>query len=230
MFEKSVINVLILYDQQLLAEGLRAILSNQKEINVLGTLKNNSSWNESISEYNADILIVELCHLHPVQVNHIKQIHESFPNLGLLVLSEIIAHKQLDELMPHIGGFMLRTCSAKKTVFAIHEIFAGGKYICAKAIDFIFGCNNGCSKNVEFDLTLREKEILANWLTSKDNSELAETLNISHSTVRTHLKNIRQKLGPVTHIQLMTYACRENVIQGNFKPVCKNCMLFCHEQ
>jgi len=219
------IKILIAYDQSLVAEGLAALLSKQKDLSVIEVFENNSVLNLKLEEYDADILIVELSSWVIQHFEYIKTIHNSYPALKLLILSELIEHRQLEELMPHIHGYILKTCSSEKVFFAIREIFGSGKYLCSKAIDVYFRNEN--DKQTELDLTSREKEILTGWLTTKNNNELAMQLNISQSTVRTHLKNIRQKLGDVNHIQLMNYACRENILKGKFKPICNNCRSFC---
>ncbi|MFA5328340.1 MAG: response regulator transcription factor [Prolixibacteraceae bacterium] len=221
MTETNTIKILISYDQRLVAEGLASILSKQKDIRILALLENDSFWEKNISANEVDILILELDNWCTKHFDFTKRIHEYFPDLKILILSEIIKHSHLDNLMPNIDGYVLRTCSSETVVFAIREIFSSGKYLCAEEIDVIFGGNNKNESGLE--LTAREREILANWLTSKDNNDLARKLNISHSTVRTHIKNIRQKLGAVTHVQLMNYACRENISMGNFNPVCENC-------
>lgn len=226
MINNSVINVLVAYDQELLGDGLAALLSRPKDVHVSGLIKNDLCWKKNMTEYDADILVIEFARFQTQQMEYIKQISDAFPNMKILIISEIIPHKLLDELLHYIHGYVLRNCTSEKFLYAVHEIYNAGRYICAKAIDAIFCCSN--SPEVKFDLTFREKEILASWLTSKDNKELADQLNISHSTVRTHLKNIRQKLGTLSHIEFMNYACRENLLQGNFKPVCKNCRLYCH--
>ncbi|HZL11473.1 MAG TPA: response regulator transcription factor [Prolixibacteraceae bacterium] len=217
----STIKILISYDQQLVAEGLASILLNQKDIRVNDLFENNSFWDKKILDYQADILIIEFHNWYSKHFEYIKRIHEHFPELKLLILSDPITHYQLDKIMQNIHGYILKTCSSETVIFAIREIFGSGKYLCSREIDIIFGSAN--NNESELELTIREKEILANWLTSKDNNELAEKLNISYSTVRTHIKNIRQKLGAVTHAQLMNFACRENIRMGNYKPVCENC-------
>lgn len=219
--ENASIKVLIAYDQGLLAEGLEAMFARRKDIQVLATFENGNSMNNKISEFQADILIVELTNWLAQHFEYIRLIHNTFPNLKMLIISELISHSQLEAIMPHIHGYILRTCSSEKIFFAIHEIFGSGKYLCSKAINVYFGDKK--NHEVEFELTEREKEILTGWLTTKDNNELAIQLNISQSTVRSHLKNVRHKLGNVNHSQLMNFACRENIINGKFKPLCRNC-------
>ncbi|WP_372774630.1 response regulator transcription factor [Mangrovibacterium sp.] len=65
------------------------------------------------------------------------------------------------------------------------------------------------------------------WVNSDSNIQIAEKLNISQTTVRTHLKNIHEKFGAGSQIQMMTYACKENLLNGQFSPVCPNCRSYC---
>ncbi|MFY9154435.1 MAG: response regulator transcription factor [Prolixibacteraceae bacterium] len=218
------IKVLIAYDQGLVAYGLEALLTKHKDINVVAIFENGDELHSKIAGLTADILIIELTNWIFRHFEYVKLIHNRFPNLKLLILSELISHNQLENLMPHIHGYVLRTCSSEKVFTAIHEIFSSGKYLCSKAIDVFFGDEK--KHDHELDLTVREKEILTGWLTTKDNYELANQLNISQSTVRSHLKNIRQKLGNLNHSQLMNFTCRENIIKGKFKPLCCNCKAY----
>lgn len=222
--ENAHIKVLIAYDQGLLADGLEALLSRHKDFIVISSFENGKGLNEKISQHQADILIIELTNWISQHFEYIQIIHSTFPGLKLLIISELISHGQLEVLMPLIHGYILRTCSSEKVFFAIREIYGSGKYLCSRAVDVYFGDEK--NHNNEFELTEREKEILTGWLSTKDNNELASQLNISQSTVRSHLKNIRQKLGNVNHNQMMNYACKENMINGKFKPLCSNCKAY----
>lgn len=224
MNDKSPIRVLISYDQSLVGEGLVAILSKQKDMSVVEFFENDLSGNRKIANYAVDIFILEFSNWNIQCYEYVKSVRESSPGLKILIISEIITHRLLEALMRYVNGYVLRTCSSETVVFAIREIFISGKYLCSREIDILFGGSQDC--DVEVELTSREREILANWLISRDNNELAKSLNISHSTVRTHLKNIRQKLGAISHIQLMNYACRENILMGRFKPLCNYCKAY----
>lgn len=222
--ENANIKVLIAYDQALIADGLEALFYRHKDINLVASFENGNGLNNSISQFQADILIVELTNWISQHFEYIQIIHNTFPDLKLLIISELISHGQLEALMPLIHGYILRTCSSEKIFFAIREIHGSGKYLCSRAIDVYFGDEK--NHDADFELTEREKEILTGWLSTKDNDELASQLNISQSTVRSHLKNIREKLGNISHNQMMNFACRENIINGKFKPLCSNCKAY----
>lgn len=226
MLHKKTVKIAIAYDEQLVADGLKCILSNQKNINVLRLLKNDENILHRIPELNPDIIIFEFSMWMKRYQELMAELRAMFPLLRILIISESVSHEIMRDLMPLINGYVVRTCSSEKVILAIHEIFESGKYLCPKVVDEYFSC----SRTVESDatLTIREKEVLCSWIESNSNDEVAGNLNISRSTVRTHLNNIRQKLGHLNHLQLMIYACRQNILNRNFKPICPNCRSFCN--
>lgn len=226
MLTNETIKIAIAYDEQLVADGLESILSNQKNISILGLLKNKDNIFYLIPELNPDIIIFEFVMWLAKYSELMAKLHSTFPSLRILIISELVSHEIIKEVMPFINGYVIRTCSSEKVILAINEIFISGKYLCPKALDEYFSCN----RNVKSDstLTIREREVLNTWIESKDNKEIADNLNISISTVRTHMNNIRQKLGDLNHLQLMIYACRQNILNRNSKPICPNCRSFCN--
>lgn len=226
MLKGKTVKIALAYDEQLVADGLKCILSNQQNISVLALLRNDENISQRIPELNPDIIIFEFSRWMRTYPKLITEFHSMFPHVKILIISESVSHAIIRDLMPLVNGYVVRTCSSEKVILAIHEIFESGKYLCPKVVDEYFSC----SRTVESDstLTIREKEVLCNWIESNSNDEIAGNLNISRSTVRTHLNNIRQKLGNLNHLQLMIYACRYNILDRNFKPVCPNCRSFCN--
>ena len=217
--------ILISFDQQLVADGLSAILSKSKDFYLCGQLKHRSESFDKLSDYRADLLIIERCDMSVKNIEFIRQIRQSNPELKLLVISCPISHTFLEEIMHFTNGYLLRTCSSEKLTRAIIEIIESGKYLCPQLIDTLLKDDH--KDLVEMELTARENEVLALWFTLKSNVEIADQLNISNATVRSHIKNIRQKFGNASQLQMMIYACQENILPGKFKPMCPNCRSFC---
>jgi len=225
MKNKEIIKVLIAFDQLLVAEGLEAILSDHGDIKVVGLLENSGDINNLVSKQLPDIIIFEFSIWLSKHTDYLIKFRNAFPELRIIILSELISQELLDEIMPNIDGYLIRTCAAEKVILAIHEVYTSGKYLCPKALEEYF---NGSGKTYNNSkLSAREKEILGTWLRSKNNIDMADKLNISESTVRTHLKNIREKLGNINHVEMMVYACKENASNRNFVPICPNCRSFC---
>ncbi|MBN2597452.1 MAG: response regulator transcription factor [Marinifilaceae bacterium] len=227
MQKKNSISILISYDQCMIAEGFQAVLTNHKQFHVYGLRKNKSDLTDFINSNQTDLLIVEIADISKNSIHYINKIHRFLPKLKIIIISGIPPHELLKQLVNITNGYLLRTCSSAKLFLAIKEIFESGKYICSQLIPILF--NNDQPSNHNINLTVREKEILSLLFTTKDNSEIAKNLNISQTTVRTHLKNIRNKFGDFNQIQMMRYACNNALHKNDCIPLCPNCKFFCNE-
>ncbi|WP_346862343.1 response regulator transcription factor [uncultured Draconibacterium sp.] len=218
--------MLIGYDQQLIADGVAAILTLEKDLNVIACIKNDQSVLQSIQKYNPEIAILEIARWPRHYIDYIRKFSAILKNTKLLIISELLSHDALVEVMSMVNGYLIRTCRGEKIIEAIHALMKSDKYLCSQEIEEFV---HNFPENKNHSLTRREKEILSIWLTSNENSEIADRLNISESTVRTHLKNIRQKSGSLNRIEMMVYACKNNVTDFEMEPVCNNCKFCCEK-
>ena len=180
-----------------------------------------------IIQHNPDILLFESEQLFPQSLDLLKNIHRIFPTIKLLVVSGLVSHDYLNELMQVIDGYILRTCQADKLVSAVYQINESEKYLCPQVVNSLF--NQADHHNqIRQVLSSREREIFLLWFQLEDISAIAEKLHISPSTVRTHLKNIRDKLGNPSLAKMVFYACQENQVTSNSGSVCPYCQSICN--
>lgn len=226
MFNKT-IRICISYHQKLVADGMASILSRNKKMIVSKLCMNKlEDLKKEISIHKPQILIFEAEYISPHFIELLEKTRQSYPQLQLLVVSGMVSHELLNELLLIINGYLLRTCEAEKLLFAVQEITETGKFLCPQLINTLLDKKDGETpvKNI---LTSREKEILLQWFHLGRIFKIAEKLHISETTVRTHLKNIRDKLGKPSSAKLIFYACQENHANGNTNPVCPYCKSVC---
>ncbi|MDX8339366.1 response regulator transcription factor [Draconibacterium sp. IB214405] len=224
MLPNEQIKILVAYEQKLVADCLESFLSHHKNFQIVGVVENDENLFDSITELRPDLIIFEFMLWSIKYIDYMSNLNRQFPQLKIILLSELISRELMAKIMPFINGYIVKTCPAEKIINAIYEIQNAGKYLCPKAVEKFFTCTKGDKSNST--LTSREKQILGTWITEETSNAVADTLNISESTVRTHLKNIREKLGSVNHLQMMIYACQHNLIGKEHKPVCPNCRFF----
>lgn len=226
MYSSAKINICISYDQRLMAEGLASVLDNVKNIQVLEVIPNRlAPLLERIRITKPELIITELSYISPQGIELIRRICKATPQLKILIVSGLVCHNFLETLMHLANGYLLRTCSTHKLILAIHEIMDSGKYLCPKLINTLM--ENDQQDKIYQALTAREKEILSCWVKSENTLQIADTLNISTPTVRTHLKNIRAKFGSSNPVKMMIHACKENMLNGDYQPLCPYCKSFC---
>lgn len=220
------IDVAIAYDQQLIADGLVLSLSREEDINIVACLQNNDSLVNKLAQIQINIVILECARWPNHYLGYMENISKALPEAKLLVISELLKYANLVEVLKIAHGYLLRTCSIKKVILALREINISGKYLCPKEVDEFI---NSKKENIDKRLTLRENEILTHWLLSYDNNKIADNLNICESTVRSHLKNIRRKIKSNNKIQMLVYACKNNILNNGMNPICPNCKYSCSE-
>jgi len=225
--QKNNIQILIAYDQQLIADGLAAILSGKNDFNVIDTINNEDLISKHVEEFKPDIVLFEFARWPKHYIEYIKEFSQLFQNSKILILSELIPHDSLVKIMSFVNGYILRTCSSDSLIRALHEVYDLGKYLCPKEMKEFFKIKEP-TKNTK--LTVREEEVLSTWLDASDNKIIAEKLHVSESTVRTHLKNVKEKIGSANKIQMLIYACRNNILKSGKKPICPNCKFFCNKR
>lgn len=226
MLSTKKIDICICYDQRLVAEGVASVLSKLKDIRIQGVVNNQTKdLYEWVGTNDPDLIIMELAYIAPSSIKIIEKFHQSFPQTKLLVISGLVCHRFLETLMHVIDGYLIRTCSAEKIALAINEIMESGKYLCPQLLNTLMDKDE--HGHPAQNLTAREKEILALWASSETTVQIADNLNISPTTVRTHLKNIRDKFGSSNQVKMIFHACKENIINGASHPICPYCKSFC---
>lgn len=217
------INIIIGYDQRIIADGLTAIISADKRLAVTHSVKNSNLLFDLVGKEKPNLILFEFERWIRNYLYFVKKFSRTYPQLRILILSEFISHRFAKQIIPFIHGYLLRSSSSEKVLLAINQIIESGKYLCPEVIDEFVGARK---KRSDVELTHREKDILSKWLASKNNKDVAESMNISESTVRTHLNNIKQKLGSINKMQLMILACSNNLVDVEMKPMCPNCRFY----
>jgi DNA-binding NarL/FixJ family response regulator len=217
--------LLIGYHQRILADALSAVFNNIKDFALAGVVPIGDELLDKIRVYESDILVLEFDSLSFLNLNYIKKIRQLNHNLKILILSDIVSRSLLEKWLPEIDGYMLKSCSAEEFIFAIRKVSASEKFLCSRVATSLFKQEQHSFDNIF--LTEREREILVLMLLMENNRRIANKLNISESTVRTHRKNIRHKFGAANQIQLLRYACRERLLPDHAYPICPNCRIHC---
>ena len=187
--------IAIVEDERNLLDSLCIILGGEPGITVVGAY---ASAEEAIAQYKdalPDITIIDLNLPGMSGIEFIKLAKADMPDIDILVHT---AFNDMKHLFPAIkagaAGYILKGCRPAELVAAIYDLYNGGAPMSptvARAIVSAFQCE--CQKGFG-TLTKRECEILKGVDTGLTSKELANKLSLSQHTVRTHIKNIYEKL------------------------------------
>ena len=212
------VKVFITDDHELYLEGLTLLLGKQEGIQVVGTAMNGGHLLKQLPELEIDVLLLDV-HLPDIEEEDLlKQIRAIKPELKVLYLTLMRGTRYIHKLVKYdIQGYLLKNASMEELKKALKAISTGEKYFSKEIniLDTEQDFRNTITiedKKVEEILSRREIEILTLICKEFSNSEIAEKLFLSVSTVETHRKNLIAKLGVNNTVGLVKFALKNRLI------------------
>lgn len=210
------INIILVDDHQIVIDGLKALLSDQQDIQIIGEANNGKELIENSLDLNPDLILMDIGMPVMDGITACGKIKKTHPALKILILTTYADKKNIrDMLKLGVDGYMLKDSGKEIFIEAIHAIVNNETYYDKRVTDSIM---HGYSIKKEENrphtpLTKREKEIIRLIVEGMGTSEIGETLFLSKLTVETHRKNIYIKLGINKIASLVRYALEEGLVQ-----------------
>lgn len=211
------IRIAIADDHHILLDGLKAMLSKQKDIEVVGTYGNGQELFDDILKAEPQIALVDIN--MPEMNGHVltQKIKEFYPSIYVVALS---MHDDAGHIMEMIeagvSGYLLKNVNDKELLDAVRTVMLGKMYFSAEVSEkitaMVVSQQRKSDQPEEPRLTERELEILKLVANEYSNAKIAETLFISERTVETHRKNMLRKTNNKTIVGLLRYAIDRQLI------------------
>jgi len=213
------LKVFITDDHELYLEGLVLLLSKQPGIEVTGSALSGKELLEKLPAAYADILLLDVHLPDTSEEELLGKIKAIRPDIKILYLTIMRGTRYIHKLIRHdIDGYLLKNIGIDEFVKALHSVAEGKKYFSKEIniIDTDQDFRNTITiedKKIDEILSKREIEVLTLICKEYSNSEIAEKLFLSVSTVETHRKNLIAKLGVNNTVGLVKFALKNNLIE-----------------
>lgn len=215
---RSMLKVFITDDHELYLEGLTLLLNKQQGIQVVGSALSGEALLSRLPTLDIDVLLLDV-HLPDIEEEELlKKIRALKPQLKILYLTMMRGTRYIHKLVKYeIQGYLLKNASIGELKIALETIAGGQKYFSKEIniLDTDQDFRNTITiedKKVDEILSKREIEILTLICKEFSNSEIAEKLFLSVSTVETHRKNLIAKLGVNNTVGLVKFALKNKLI------------------
>jgi len=211
------IRVLICDDQEMVREGLRAILSTVPNIEVTGIASDGAEAIESVEASQPDVVLMDL---NMPGVNGIQEPHrirEKFPDVHVLALTTYDADEWVfDAIRAGASGYLLKGTPRAGLIKAIEGTAAGQTYVdpsvAGKLFTHVAGITVVHDSTVAESLSPREREVLRLLANGQSNTDIAAQLFLSEGTVRNYVSGIFTKLGVTDRTQAAVIALRHGLV------------------
>jgi len=191
------ITIAIVEDNKLFRESLAKLIRSTDGLELVGEYANAEEAMQLIKA-KVDIVMIDIVLPGMSGVELIKNIKSVNENIQFLVCSSYDDNEKIfSALESGASGYILKNYNSSEIINAIRELYIGGAPMSRSIARKIIRSFHKLDEKKENLLTDREYEILGFAARGLMYKEIAEELSITHETVKSHLKNIYQKL----HVQ-----------------------------
>jgi len=198
------IGVVIADDHALFRQGLKRLLSSEESIQVIGEASNDREAVQVVAHLRPDILILDLKMPSGNAFETLREIAKKSPATKVIILTAFSEQENLlGAAKGRARGYVLKGVSTTTLIAAIKKVNAGEIWVDKElpgGIDFeritkseSFHVGPPANETIQA-LTKRELEILRLVADGLSNEEIAKKIFISRKTVKTHLRNVFDKL------------------------------------
>jgi len=206
------IRVVIADNHPAFREGLCRLLSDEKELEVVGQAGDGEEIITLSKNLKPDVAIVDVAMPKLSGIEATKRIKETSPNTAVLIVSAFNYQTYiLASLRAGAAGYLTKDTPIRELVTAVRLAYAGDGIIDRSAANNIIRhlIADKNSKKGNLDLYPREIEVLKLTAKGMRNKEIAKELNISERTVQAHLSNIFSKLEVDSRTEAVLQALKE---------------------
>jgi DNA-binding NarL/FixJ family response regulator len=209
------ITVAIVDDNRLVREALAAILRPLGDLRVFATGVADPSF---IQETQADVLLLDVGLGDEDSLGVAAAIVKQRPATKIIVMDLVPMHEDVVQFVnAGVSGFVLKDATFEEFVATIRAVAAGGKVLPPRMAESLFSqiarsaaANQGREQVLDdVRMTRREREVIELIGEGLSNKEIAQRLNIAAHTVKSHVRNVMEKLALHTRLQIAAYSRRD---------------------
>jgi two-component system, NarL family, response regulator LiaR len=214
------IKIHIVEDHQIFRQGLKVVLSDIPNVEVIAESSNGKEFLAQLSIKVPDIVFMDI---KMPEMDGIKATEEAllkYPDLKIIILS-MFGEEEYIQRMIQLGicGFILK--NSDKTVIekAIQLVSTGNHYFSSEIMTVlarsIYKSSREKSTREEIDISERELELLNNLSQGLSNKEIADKMFISPRTVEGYKSKLMQKTGLNNSLNLILWAIKNNIVNSD---------------
>ena len=200
--------ILLADDHMLMRMGLSALITSEKDMEVVGEAENGLQAVELALSLKPDIVIMDLLMPALSGAAATQRIHDANPAIRIMILTTFGTSAEMAQAIANGAvGALMKDTATDDLVSAIRAIVTGKRVIPARLQKLV------AEDNPLFSLSDRQLEILTSVARGLSNAEIARQLNLSEITIKKHLSAIFEQLGVSNRTEAAALALRKQLLK-----------------
>jgi DNA-binding NarL/FixJ family response regulator len=207
------VRVLLVDDDDLMRAGLRAVLSSDDTIDIVGEAEDGRTAVGSVRMLEPDVVLMDVRMPGLDGISATREVLATAPTVKVAILTTFEQDDYIfGALSAGASGFLLKRTKPEDLIAAIHTIAEGDSLlspsVTRRVVESMAGqpVSNPAASQRLAELTPREREVLEQIARGLSNTEIAKALFIEESTVKTHVRRILMKLHVRDRVHAVIFA------------------------
>ena len=209
------IRLLLVEDNRILCESIASMFKKRPDMHVVGNISSNENIVQSLGDLKPDILLIDIILTSQNSLELVKLIRQQFQEIKIIVMGLVTTQSNIYKYIEAgVAGFILKDADTSRFVKTTLKVNRGlwvlpplltGSLFSQVVKNAVSGSTYSIT-DISTRITKRELEVMELIAEGFTNKEIAQKLNISTYTVKSHVHNILEKLALSTRAQIAKHA------------------------
>lgn len=211
----STVRVLIVDDHEIVREGLRTVLRQEKDVEVVGEAGDGERAFAMARSLSPDVVLMDLVMPGMDGLEALKRIRQACPHTQVVVLTNLASDQTVrDAIAGGAVGYLLKDVMKSELMQAIRNAQLGRPSLHPEAQRHLMRrVSTPGERSLADDLTPRERTVLERIAHGRSNKQIASELQLTEGTVKGYVSAVLDKLGVDDRTQAALYAVKHGLVK-----------------
>jgi len=208
------IRIMIIEDNKLLREGIRAMIKPQKDIDVVAALGDKVKVHDKIRDLKPNVVFLDLGLANQNSLKLVISLKKKYPAIKIIVMDLLPIQSEMKQFVEEgVSGFILKDATTEDFINTIRTVAKGGKVYPSQLHGSLISeiVDNAVNELMDSKLiesirmTAIEKKIIKFISAGLTDNQIAKKMLLTASIVKSHVDNILEKMSLSTRVQIAVY-------------------------